>query len=49
MYALQNEPLIIYTIYIQFMKEYLQQYKVPSGVRISDGIWKELLSEVVDR
>ena len=34
---------------LQIMKKYLQQYKVPSGVRISDEMLKELLSEVVKR
>jgi len=34
---------------LQIMKKYLQQYRVPSGVRISDEIWKELFSEVVKR
>ena len=34
---------------LQIMKKYLQQFKVPSGVRISDEMWKELFSEVVKR
>lgn len=34
---------------LQIIKKYLQQYKVPSGVRISDEMWKELFSEVVKR
>ena len=34
---------------MQFMEEYLQQYKVPSQVKISDGTWNELFSEIVKR
>ena len=34
---------------MQFVDKYLQQYKVPSGVRICDPTWKELLSEIVHR
>ena len=33
----------------QFLEEYLRQYRVPAGVRISDGTWKELFGEVVKR
>ena len=35
--------------HVQIVEEYLQQYKMPSGMRISDSIWKELFSEVVKR
>jgi len=31
------------------MEDYLQQYKVPSRVRIDDPMWRELFSEVVKR
>ena len=34
---------------VQIVEEYLQQYKMPSGMKISDSIWKELFSEVVKR
>ena len=34
---------------MQFLDDYLRQYEVPSGVRVSDGTWKKLFSEVVKR
>ena len=34
---------------MQFLDDYLRQYKVPSGVTVSDGTWKKLFSEVVKR
>ena len=46
-----NEMLVIMACMycLQIMEKYLQQFKVPSGVRISDEMWKELFSEVVKR
>ena len=35
--------------HVQIVEEYLQQYKMPSGMMISNSIWKELFSEVVKR
>ena len=35
--------------HMQFLEDYLHQYKVPLGVRISDFTWKELFREVVER
>ena len=35
--------------FLQFLEEYFQQYKIPFGIRISDGVWNELFSEVVKR
>ena len=34
---------------MQFVKEYLKQYKVGSGVKITDGKLKELFGSVVKR
>ena len=39
----------MYLHHVQFLEEYLQQYKVPPGIRISDSVWNELFSEVVKR
>lgn len=35
--------------HMQFVKEYLKQYKVRSGVKISDGELEKLFGSVVER
>ena len=42
-----NRIAILYCV--QFLEEYLREYKVHSGVKISDPTWRELFSEVVRR
>ena len=42
--------MVSYLFYhLQFLENYFHQYKVPSGMKINDGIWKDLFREVVKR
>ena len=34
---------------LQFLFEYLRQFKVPPGIKINDGTWEEFFSTVVER
>ena len=40
---------LILFYHLQFLENYFHQYKVPSGMKINDGIWRDLFSEVVKR
>ena len=35
--------------FLQFIKDFLEQYTIPSNIRLSKKIWKELFGEVVSR
>ena len=42
--------MLSYFLYhLQFLENYFHQYKIPSGMKINDGIWRNLFSEVVKR
>lgn len=42
--------MVSYLFYhLQFLENYFRQYKVPSGTKINDVIWKDLFREVVKR
>ena len=38
-----------HTFALQFIKEYLNVYKVPLGVKICDGTWNVFIGEVISR
>ena len=34
---------------LQFMEKYLNDYKIPLGIKICDGTWNVFIKEVIDK